>query len=82
MTRILYNSKKTIAGWLAEEVDTNKDGQISVGELQQALVELTAHLTSDTALTPADAKDLAILTVLHRTGFVDVENLRARCVAR
>jgi Ca2+-binding EF-hand superfamily protein len=80
LANTIYGKKQTLEQWLIS-IDSNRDGNVSVAELQRALMQLTADQPMDHRLSLADANELAILTDVGRTGFVQVEGdkgLRAR----
>ena len=74
---ILYAKQMPLAAFVAS-LDDNKDGKISVSELQRGILKLQSGLDQDERLSTAEAKELAQLTDTNHTGLVDVTTLEAR----
>lgn len=74
---ILYAKQMAIAAFVTS-LDDNKDGKLSISELQRGILKLQSGLERDEQLTSAEAKELAQLTDVAGTGLVDVGQLEKR----
>jgi hypothetical protein len=74
---ILYAKQMTIAAFVTS-LDDNKDGKLSISELQRGILKLQSGLDREEQLISAEAKELAQLTDVSGTGLVDVGELEKR----
>jgi Ca2+-binding EF-hand superfamily protein len=74
---ILYAKQMTLPAFVTS-LDDNKDGKLSISELQRGILKLQSGLDREEQLSTAEAKELAQLTDPNHSGLVDVATLEAR----
>ena len=74
---VLYGKQMTLAAFVSS-LDNNRDGKLSVSELQRGILKLQSGVDRSEQLSTAEAQELSRLTDTTQTGWVDVAALEAR----